>query len=270
MDLPIYQVDAFTDRAFAGNPAAVMPLENWLPDAQLQQIAAENNLAETALFVATGDGFHLRWFTPTVEVKLCGHATLASAYVITHFLDPGRRKIVFKSLSGDLPVLCDDDHFTLDFPILPPMAADDRLAAVAACFDRHPAAVQKCDDYIAYVAVFDHAEDVMRLTPNFMALGGLDKDVIVTAPGDGMIGPEIDFVSRFFAPNHGIPEDPVTGSAHCVLTPYWASRLGKTAFHARQVSARGGDLWLELKGDRVLITGQAVCVMKGTMSFRAN
>jgi PhzF family phenazine biosynthesis protein len=267
MDLPIYQLDAFTDRAFAGNPAAVMPLESWLPDAQLQQIAAENNLAETAFFVAKGDGFHLRWFTPTVEVDLCGHATLASAYVITRFLDPGRKRIVFESRSGELPVTCDGDRFVLDFPALPATAADEKLAAVAACLDRRPIAVLRSDQYIAYVAVFDRAEDVLKITPNFSAFSKLDKDVIVTAPGDATIGPEIDFVSRFFAPNHGIPEDPVTGSAHCVLTPYWADRLAKTTFRARQVSARGGDLWLELKGNRVLITGQAVCVMKGVMSI---
>jgi PhzF family phenazine biosynthesis protein len=267
MDLPIYQLDAFTDRAFAGNPAAVMPLENWLPDAQLQQIAAENNLAETAFFVAKGEGFQLRWFTPTVEVDLCGHATLASAFVITRFLDPGRRRIVFESRSGDLPVLCDGDRFVLDFPALPPLPADDQLAAVAACLDRRPVAVHRSNEYIAYVAVFDRAEDVLKITPNFMALGKLDKDVIVTAPGDVSIGSDIDFVSRFFAPNHGIPEDPVTGSAHCVLAPYWAGRLGKTIFRARQVSTRGGDLWLELKGNRVLIAGQAVCVMTGVMSI---
>src|ERR1700743_3754206 len=162
MDLPIYQLDAFTDRAFAGNPAAVMPLESWLPDARLQQIAAENNLAETAFFVAKGDCFHLRWFTPTVEVDLCGHATLASAYVITRFLDPGRKRMVFESRSGDLPVHCDGDRFVLDFPTLPSTVANDRLTAVAACFDRQPVAVLNCEQYIAYVAVFDRAEDILK------------------------------------------------------------------------------------------------------------
>lgn len=267
MDLPIYQIDAFTDRAFAGNPAAVMPLDAWLPDAQLQQIAAENNLAETAFFVPKGDEFHIRWFTPTVEVDLCGHATLASALVITRFLQPQRQEMRFNSRSGDLRVRRDGERLILDFPVLPVTPAPDRLEAVAGCFDRRPAAIYKNDRYIAYVAVFDHAADIAAITPDFMALHQLDKDVIVTAPGDASVGAGIDFVSRFFAPNHGIPEDPVTGSAHCLLVHYWADRLGKTTLRARQISPRGGDLWLELKGDRVLIAGQGVCVLKGTMTI---
>jgi len=260
MELPIYQIDAFTDRAFAGNPAAVMPLDAWLPDTLMQQIAAENNLAETAFFIPKGDQFHIRWFTPTVEVDLCGHATLASAYVITRYLAPDRNEIYFDSRSGELGVRREGDL------VLPVTPAADRLAAVAACFDRYPQAVYKNDSYIAYVAVFDHAADIAAITPDFMALGKLDKDVIVTAPGDESIGAGIDFVSRFFAPNHGIAEDPVTGSAHCLLAHYWAERLGKTTFRARQISPRGGDLWLELKGDRVLIAGHAVSVLKGVMT----
>jgi PhzF family phenazine biosynthesis protein len=267
MDLPIYQIDAFTDRAFAGNPAAVVPLESWLPDERLQQIAAENNLAETAFFIPRGVDFHIRWFTPTVEVNLCGHATLASAYVITHFLDTQRREMVFDSRSGELRVTRDGDRYILDFPVLPVVEAEEQLTAVAGCFNRRPIAVYKSDTYISYLAVFDRAEDIRALTPDFAALGKLDKDVIVTAPGDGTVGSGIDFVSRFFAPLHGIPEDPVTGSAHCLLAHYWAGRLGKTTFHARQISTRGGDLWVELKGDRVLIAGQGVCVMKGIMSI---
>jgi len=267
MDLPIYQIDAFTDRAFAGNPAAVLPLDDWLPDAQLQQIAAENNLAETAFFVRKGDQFHIRWFTPTVEVDLCGHATLASAYVISSFLEPDRREMAFDSRSGELRVNRDGDRFILDFPVLPVTEANERLSAVAGCFDRRPVSVYKNDTYIAYVAIFDRAEDIRAITPDFAALGRLEKDVIVTAPGDVTIGSDIDFVSRFFAPNHGIPEDPVTGSAHCLLAHYWAGQLGKTTFYARQISARGGDLWVELKGDRVLIAGRGVCVLKGIMSI---
>jgi predicted PhzF superfamily epimerase YddE/YHI9 len=267
MELPIYQVDAFTDRAFAGNPAAVMPLDTWLPDALLQQIAAENNLAETAFLISKGDRYHIRWFTPTVEVDLCGHATLAAAHVITHVLAPGRRDLRFDSRSGELRVTDDGNRLVLDFPTLPVTAAPDRLAAVAACFDRRPQAVFKNDSYIAYVAVFDTAADITAIRPDFAALGQLDKDVIVTAPGDVSADDDIDFVSRFFAPNHGIPEDPVTGSAHCLLAHYWAGRLGKTTFHARQVSPRGGDLWLELQGDRVLIAGHAVSVLKGVMTI---
>jgi predicted PhzF superfamily epimerase YddE/YHI9 len=267
MELPLYQIDAFTDRAFAGNPAAVMPLDAWLPDGQLQQIAAENNLAETAFFVPNGDDYHIRWFTPTHEVDLCGHATLASAYVITHFQQPQRRQLRFASRSGELRVERDGKRFILDFPLLPVTPAPDRLDVVAGCFDRRPAAIYKNDGYIAYVAVFERADDIVAVKPDFMALHQLDKDVIVTAPGDASVGVGIDFVSRFFAPNHGIPEDPVTGSAHCLLVHYWADRLGKTTLRARQISARGGDLWLELKGDRVLIAGEGVCVLKGTMTI---
>lgn len=272
MDLPIYQIDAFTDRPFTGNPAAVLPLETWLPDTRLQQIAAENNLAETAFFVRKGDQFHIRWFTPTVEVDLCGHATLASAYVISHFLDPDRTQMHFDSRSGALRVTREGDRFVLDFPVLPVTEAADRLAAVAACFNRRPQTIYKSDKYIAYVAVFGQAKDICEIVPDFTALGQLDKDVIATAPGDASegdatAGENIDFVSRFFAPNHGIPEDPVTGSAHCLLAHYWAGRLGKTQFRARQVSPRGGDLWVELRGDRVLIAGQGVCILKGVMTI---
>jgi predicted PhzF superfamily epimerase YddE/YHI9 len=267
MDQPIYQVDAFTDRAFAGNPAAVLPLDAWLPDALMQQIAAENNLAETAFFVRKGDQFHIRWFTPTVEVDLCGHATLASAHIITRYLEPGRDEMRFDSRSGELRVTRDGDRLVLDFPTLPVTAADDRLSAVAACFDRRPQAVFKNDNYIAYVAVYATASDIATIKPDFMAMGKLDKDVIVTAPADASIGAGIDFVSRFFAPSHGIPEDPVTGSAHCLLAHYWAGRLGKTTLRARQVSPRGGDLWLELRGGRVLIAGHAVSILKGVMTI---
>ncbi len=262
MDLPLYQIDAFTDRAFAGNPAAVMPLESWLPDGLMQQIAAENNLSETAFFVPKGDQFHIRWFTPTVEIDLCGHATLAAGHVITKLLQPGRGSVTFDSRSGELKVTRAGDKLQLDFPVLPVEPANDRLDAVAACFDLPPVEVFKNDSYIAYLAVFEDERTVRSLTPNFLAFGKLDKDVIVTARGDA-----VDFVSRFFAPNHGIPEDPVTGSAHCLLMHFWAGRLGKTTFHARQVSSRGGDLWVELKGDRVLMAGHSVCVLTGTMSI---
>ncbi|HWT98465.1 MAG TPA: PhzF family phenazine biosynthesis protein [Terriglobales bacterium] len=261
MELPIYQVDAFTDRAFAGNPAAVMPLDAWLPDDQLQKIAAENNLAETAFFVPKGDEFHIRWFTPTVEVELCGHATLASGYIITRYLQPHRQRMVFDSMSGPLIVTRMDDRLALDFPRLDHKPADHKIDAVAACLSHRPVSVFNSDQYIAYFAVFDDEATVRSITPDMLAMMKLDKDVVVTAPGD-----TVDFVSRFFAPLHGIPEDPVTGSMHCALTPYWAERLGKTRLHARQVSARGGDLWLELQPERVIISGYGVCVLKGTMT----
>jgi PhzF family phenazine biosynthesis protein len=262
MELPIYQVDAFTDRAFAGNPAAVMPLDAWLPDEMMRRIAAENNLAETAFFVPKGDEFHIRWFTPTVEVELCGHATLASAYVITRYLQPHRQGMVFGSQSGPLVVTRDGERLALDFPRLNHKPADHKIEAVAACLSHRPFSVFDSDQYIAYFAVFEDEATVRAITPDMLALMKLDKDVVVTARGD-----TVDFVSRFFAPLHGIPEDPVTGSMHCVLTPYWAERLGKTRLHARQVSARGGDLWLELQPERVIMAGHGVCVLKGTMTI---
>lgn len=262
MDLPIYQIDAFSDRAFAGNPAAVMPLSQWLPDALMQQIAAENNLAETAFFVPKGKGFHIRWFTPTVEIALCGHATLASAFVITRYLQPERQEINFESMSGPLTVRRDGERLVLDFPRYAAKPAPDKLEAVAACLNHRPSSIFDCDDYIAYFARFEDEATIRDLTPDFAALCRLDKDVVVTAPGD-----TVDFVSRLFGPIHGIPEDPVTGSAHCVLTPYWSGILGKSRFHARQVSARGGDLWIELTQDRVLMAGYGVCVLMGTMTI---
>lgn len=263
MDLPLYQIDAFTDRPFAGNPAAVMPLDDWLPDALMQRIAAENNLAETAFFVPQGEGFQIRWFTPTVEIALCGHATLASAYVITRFLQPECREIRFDSMSGALKVTRDGDRLVLDFPRFSVKPASEKLEAVASCIDHRPTAVFDSDDYIAYFALFEDEATVRKIRPDFSALMRLDKDVVVTAPGD-----EVDFVSRLFGPLHGIPEDPVTGSAHCVLAPYWSSILGKTNFHARQVSSRGGDLWIDLTDDRVLMAGYGICVLQGVMTIK--
>lgn len=262
MELPIYQVDAFTDRAFSGNPAAVMPLESWLPDEVLQRIAAENNLAETAFFIPKGDEFHIRWFTPTVEVELCGHATLASAYVITRYLQPQRQAMTFDSQSGPLIVRRDGERLALDFPRLPIAPADDKIDLVAGCIGHRPRSVFSSDQYIAHFAVFDDAATVRAITPDFLAMMKLDKDIVVTAPGE-----DVDFVSRFFAPLHGISEDPVTGSMHCALAPYWAERLGKTRLHARQVSARSGDLWIELQDKRVILSGYGVPVLKGTMTI---
>ncbi|MBP2302209.1 PhzF family phenazine biosynthesis protein [Azospirillum picis] len=261
MRLPLYQVDAFTDRVFAGNPAAVVPLESWLPDAQLQAIAAENNLSETAYLVRSGEGYELRWFTPAVEVDLCGHATLASAFVISTILEPGRAHIEFATRqAGVLTVTRDGDRYTLDFPSRPaaPAGSPDP-ALVPALGGPAPAAVLRGRDYLV---VYDSADAVRALTPDMAAVAKLDLfAVCVTAPGEG----GVDFVSRFFTPAKGIPEDPVTGSAHCMLTPYWAERLGKTVLTARQVSARGGDLLCELAGDRVRIGGQAVLYLEGSI-----
>jgi len=257
MKSPIYQVDAFTSRAFGGNPAAVCPLTSWLEDAKLQAIAAENNLAETAFFVPTGDGFDIRWFTPAHEVDLCGHATLASAYVVFNHLRPGSDSVSFASKSGPLCVFADDGRLTLDFPALPakpvapPAGIDEALGAT-------PVATLEAS---ALLAVFDKESDVRALAPDSPRVAAIHHHgVIVTAPGD-----DVDFVSRFFAPNYGLPEDPVTGSAHCTLAPYWADRLDKRTLRARQVSARGGELWCEVKGDRVLISGNVAPYLEGTI-----
>lgn len=262
MRLPIYQVDAFTDRVFAGNPAAVVPLESWLPDARLQAIAAENNLAETAYFLRSDDVFELRWFTPAVEVDLCGHATLATAFVISTLLEPGRDRLDFVTRqAGTLTVTRDGDLFTLDFPSRPatPVESPDP-ALVAALGGPTPVAVLGGRDYLV---VYEDEAAVRALRPDMAALARLDRfAVCVTAPGAG----GVDFVSRLFAPAQGIPEDPVTGSTHCTLIPYWAERLGKTTLSARQVSARGGELACELAGDRVKIGGKAVLYLEGTIT----
>lgn len=262
MKHPIYQVDAFTDRPFAGNPAGVMPLKTWLPDQSLQLIAAEMNLAETAFFVPNKDGYHLRWFTPTVEVKLCGHATLASAFVLNRLIDSSITAMRFDSLSGPLPVRVDGDRFELDFPLLSFEANHDAAMPerIAAAIGQTPIDVVVSPVYDAYLARFADVASVRAAVPDFRALEALGRDLIITAEGTGE---GVDFVSRFFAPLHGIPEDPVTGSSHCVLAPYWARQTGKQRFQARQVSRRGGDLWLALAGDRLKIAGHAVCVMSG-------
>jgi len=257
--LPIYQVDAFADSLFAGNPAAIVPLREWLPDALMQRIAAENNLSETAFFVSEGSVRRLRWFTPVHEVDLCGHATLASAWVIFQHLEPQARILDFVTQSGPLRVTRRDDGWlSLDFPSRPPVdcACPPRLTAALGAA---PITTLRSRDLLA---VFDDARIVRDLAPDFTALAELDVyAVIATAPGEP--GSDVDFVSRFFAPREGIPEDPVTGSAHCSLTPYWAQRLNKTSLRARQLSARGGELLLELAGERVHIAGQVVPYMDG-------
>jgi PhzF family phenazine biosynthesis protein len=261
MRIPLYQVDAFTGHLFGGNPAAVCPLAEWLPDATMQAIAAENNLAETAFFVPQGEGYLLRWFTPTVEVDLCGHATLASGYVVTHIVMPERRSVRFETRkAGPLEVTRDGDLLAMDFPAWPPepSPADPRILAALGKMPKQ--------SFVARgrtLAIYDSAEDIALLRPDFAAMRAVPgADAIVTAPGeDG-----VDFVSRYFAPNHGIDEDPATGSAHCVLTPYWAGRLGKQRLRARQISARGGDLVCTLRGDRVTLAGRAVLYLEGTIT----
>ena len=261
MKLPLYWVDAFTDKIFAGNPAAVVPLAEWLPDTLMQRIAFEHGLAETAFFVKIAEArYHLRWFTPAVEVPLCGHATLASAHVL--FTQPGLAgdTVRFDSRSGSLAATRQPGgKLELDFPARPagPSAASEQLRRG---LGRPPEAVFATN--AAWLCVYPRAADVLGLKPDQDVLGQVVPGrMIVTAPGD-----DCDFVSRFFAPDVGIPEDPVTGGAHTTLIPYWAARLGKTKLHARQVSARGGELWCELRGDRVGIAGHAVLYLRGEIS----
>ena len=257
MRLPMYQVDAFTDSLFGGNPAAVCPLDAWLPDATMQAIAAENNLAETAFFVRDGADYALRWFTPTVEVDLCGHATLASGHVVFSFLEPKRDRVSFRTVkAGTLTVARSGDMLVMDFPAMPPEPREPPAGLLAA-LGGAPREVLGARDCLV---VYDTAAEVAALEPDLAALGKIDCwAVIVTAPGDN----GIDFFSRFFAPAQGVPEDPVTGSAHCTLVPYWAKRLGKMEFEARQLSRRGGTLRCALKDDRVSIGGKAVTYLEG-------
>ena len=259
MKLDIYQIDAFAENQFEGNPAAVIPLVKWLPEATMQAIAEENNLSETVFFVPTRNGFHIRWFTPVKEVELCGHATLASAYVLFNILGYKEEVLSFESLSGELFVTKNDNLLTLDFPAQPPEICSTP-ALLSSGLGKTPIECLKHDDY---VAIFESEEDVLGLTPNNEALMQLNlRGVIATAPSS-----EFDFVARFFAPKFGIPEDPVTGSAYTQLMPYWADKLEKSKLHAKQVSNRGGELFCELKGDRVLISGSAVTYMEGRIKI---
>ena len=266
MSLRYFVVDAFTSRAFAGNPAAVYPLEAWLPDATLAAIAAEMALSETAFFVREADDFRLRWFTPTVEVDLCGHATLASAHVLLRVLEPQRPAVRFHTRSGVLTVTRTERGATLDLPAAPaaPDGDPDLMDAVAAAIGAPIRELWRARNLMAVLA--DGAA-VRGLAPDVRQIGALATEgLIVTAPGDG----DVDFVSRYFTPQHGIDEDPVTGSTHCTLTPYWAARLGRTALRAHQVSRRGGELKVELAGDRVLLTGRSVLVARGELLLAAS
>jgi PhzF family phenazine biosynthesis protein len=261
MHIPIFQVDAFAARRFGGNPAAVMPLDGFLADSTLQSIAAENNLAETAFLVPEGGDYRLRWFTPSVEVPLCGHATLASAAVVMERLEPGRNAVLFHSASGPLKVRRINGGYVMDFP-----ARHSESAAVprglAETLGVRPVEVQL--NAFNYLVLVESAAVLRALFPDMAAIARMDRDgVIVTAPGEG----GYDFVSRYFAPAKGIPEDPVTGSAHCMLAPYWAGKLGKTAFRAFQASARGGEVICRLAGDRVELEGSCVFYLQGQVEI---
>lgn len=258
MTIPIYQVDAFTSRLFSGNPAAVCVLERWPDAVSMQRIAAENNLSETAFIVKCDAGYDLRWFTPKVEVDLCGHATLAAGYVILHILNPDLDSISFSTQSGVLVVSRDDKMLSMDFPSRAPKPLP-AIELLSDALGEAPAEVHLSRDVLA---LFGDEAIVRALRPDISKLAALEEGlgVIVTAKGD-----DVDFVSRFFGPKAGVAEDPVTGSAHCTLVPFWAERLGRTKLRARQISERGGELLCEQQGDRVKLSGECVLYMSGTV-----
>lgn len=255
MKLSVFQIDTFTNEVFSGNPAAVCPLEDWIDDSVMQNIAAENNLSETAFFVKRDHHYDLRWFTPTREIDLCGHATLAAAFVLFNELKISTKEIVFHTKSGPLSVEQRNEFLEMDFPMQLPVACDVPGGLIKG-LGKEPAEVLSSEDYLA---VFDSENNVRNIKPDFEQLKRLPlRGVIVTSPGE-----RADFVSRFFAPKFGINEDPVTGSAHCSLAPYWGRRLGKNKLLALQISSRGGELYCEVLDERVLISGKAVKFMQG-------
>jgi PhzF family phenazine biosynthesis protein len=261
MKLTVYHVDAFAEKVFTGNPAAVIPLDDWLEDELMQKIAMENNLSETAFFVKTDEGYHLRWFTPEYEIDLCGHATLASAYVIKNFLEPHLAEINFSTQkAGVLKASAADGIYTLDFPSRMPQPCsvpDKLLPSIGVSM---VVEVLRSRDYFI---VLPDEDAVKNIEPDYTLMKELDTiGVIVTAKGY-----EADVVSRCFYPGAGIPEDPVTGSAHCNIVPYWSEKLGKTKLFCKQLSPRGGDLQCELKGDRVLMSGKCVLFMQGEINL---
>jgi PhzF family phenazine biosynthesis protein len=261
MRTPIFHLDAFTTRRFTGNPAAVMPMESFLDDALLQKIAAENNLSETAFVVPAGNDYHLRWFTPITEVPLCGHATLASAAVIMERLEPGRNTVVFHSASGPLTVNRTEMGYVMDFPARPsqPISTPNGLAEALGIDP-----IEVFSNEFNYLALLASEQLVRALKPDMAAVAFMDRPgVIVTAPGELTY----DFVSRYFAPAKGIPEDPVTGAAHCMLAPYWANRLNKSQFRAFQASQRGGEIICQLVGDRVKLEGACVFYLEGEVEI---
>lgn len=259
MNIPFYQIDAFTSRVFAGNPAGVCLLDQWLEDRIMQSIAEENNLSETAFLVNIGRSYELRWFTPKVEVDLCGHATLASAFAIFEFVDPQASRVSFLTKSGMLSVERQGDLLTMDFPARSPEPLEPE-PDLSDMLGIRPSHVLKSRDLLV---VCEEEEQVRHLAPDLARIATLDcLGVIMTAKGR-----HCDFVSRFFAPRAGVPEDPVTGSAHCTLVPYWSKRLGKKHLHALQLSARGGELFCVDKDSRVLIGGRAVAYLSGTIKI---
>lgn len=262
--IPLFHVDAFTEQPFRGNPAAVCFLDSWLDEGRLRKVAAENNLSATAFLVSGKDGYELRWFTPRCEVKLCGHATLATAHILLNLRQPQLDSVAFETeFRGAVTVRRDGRFLTMDFPAMPPKprAAVPIGLTEALGLQSQPAEVLEAND--TYILVVGGAETVRNLRPNFALLENLHPFVVAVTAHET----KVDFVSRYFAPSYGIPEDPVTGSAHCVLAPYWAKRLGKSTLHAQQLSERGGELWCEVAGDRVLLKGKAVVTLEGSLSI---
>lgn len=257
MSQKIYQIDAFAEKLFAGNPAAVCPLEKWIDDETMQKIAAENNLAETAFTVPVENGFEIRWFTPTVEVDLCGHATLASAFVLINFEGFTENKINFFSKnSGTLTVTKNGDLFTLNFPS-DSLQKVENLSQFKNCFAHQP--IEAYQGKTDYLLIFENESQIINIKPNFSEIAKINaRGIIVSSKSENY-----DFVSRFFGPNCGVEEDPVTGSAHTTLTPFWAEKLGKTKLKAKQISERGGILECELKNDRILISGSCKTYLIG-------
>jgi PhzF family phenazine biosynthesis protein len=255
--MTVYQIDAFANKIFAGNPAAVIPLNNWPETDLMQQIAMENNLSETVFFVKTNEGYHIRWFTPALEIDLCGHATLASAFVIKNYIDPNIETITFSTQQvGTLKAICSNGKYTLDFPARMPVPCEPPSKLFASLGIKDAVEVRRSRDYFV---VLPNEEAIKKVEPDFLLMKDLDAiGVIVTAKGTSA-----DIVSRCFYPGPGIPEDPVTGSAHCNIVPYWCEKLGTSKLFAKQLSERGGDLWCELANDRVLMTGDCVAFMKG-------
>lgn len=259
MKLTFYQIDAFASKPFEGNPAAICPLDEWLPDELMQSIATENNLSETAYFVKNNKGYHIRWFTPVHEVDLCGHATLASAYVIFNILGYSENEIAFESKSGVLTVKRNNDLLEMNFPAQPVVKCDTP-GPILKAFDETPVECLKSEDYIV---VFDSEAFILNANPDLSSLAELDlRGVAITSKSDSY-----DFVTRFFAPKYGINEDPVTGSAFTQLIPYWANRLNKNSLNAKQVSKRGGEVGCVYDGGRVQISGKAARYMVGTIEI---
>jgi len=268
MRMPLFHVDAFASQPFTGNPAAVCPLDWWLDDELLRQVAAENNLSETAFFVPRhghhDDHYDLRWFTPRGEVKLCGHATLASAYVVLSVLKPGLDTVRFETRSsGTLTVRKDQEIFSMDFPAMTAKICASPPDALIRALGPGPTPSHVLEVNETFIAVYEHESAIQNMRPDFARLEQLHPYVVsVTAPGE-----TADFVSRYFKPSYGMPEDPVTGSVHCALAPYWADRLGKSQLHARQLSERGGELWCETAEARVILKGHAVLTLRGSLQI---